>query len=263
MRTATSPTASRGKAIEIARSAASRGAARVAALSSRTVPSPSRCSPSTDAVAPPQLTDRRREPPLGHREPEAAEHHARRGQRVRDAADRERVRPPARQRGKRPPGGCEPEVGVEAPAEQLQVVGEDRKPAADHEGNQRRGDRDDPGDPDRQRPGEADGSQGDQRPVGEPGSERTPGELVERMSAHSDREKERRKRGDEAVGVDLRRGRRPEGDVAQMPDGVRGVEERREVPPAAGRERVEGGAISRHRGFPRRRRPRRGSSAAR
>ena len=71
-------------ASESARSAPSSGAASAAALSSRTLPSASRCSPRTDSVRAAQLTHRRREPALRDAEPEAAEYGAARGERVAD-----------------------------------------------------------------------------------------------------------------------------------------------------------------------------------
>jgi hypothetical protein len=54
------------------------------------------------------------------------------------------------------------------------------------------------------------------------------------MGGDADAEEERGKRCQQPVGVELGRRRRAEGDVAQMPGGVRRMEQRDEVAPAAG-----------------------------
>ena len=67
----TSAAASRTRPTEIAFSAPSSGAAIAAAVSSRVVPSASRCSTAHRDGAAPQLAHRGREPALRHAEPEA------------------------------------------------------------------------------------------------------------------------------------------------------------------------------------------------
>src|SRR5439155_10409590 len=61
------------------------------------------------------------------------------------------------------------------------------------------------------------------------------------MSADPDGEKEGGEGGDTGPRPPLGCERGPDHDVAQMPRRVRGMEEGDVVPPAAGRERVEGG----------------------
>ena len=104
--------------------------------------------------------------------------------------------------GEAAPGGGEPEVGVEAAAEPLEVVGGGDEAAGEDQRHQGRGDDDRPGDADRQRPAEAADGQGDQRAPGELGAQRPPVQLVERVGADPDREEEGGDRGGEAAGVD-------------------------------------------------------------
>ncbi len=95
--------------------------------------------------------------------------------------------------------------------------------------------------------------------------------LVERVGAQTDRQEEGRERRHEPVEVHRRRRGGSERHVAQVPQGVGRVEDRDQVAPPAGAQRVEGGAaeplarrrLSRHRACPRSRPRRRGSSAAR
>ena len=88
-----------------------------------------------------------------------------------------------------------------------------------------------------------DRGQRDQRPGRRAGSERPPVELVQSVGGHADREEEGGKRGEQAIEVDRRRRRRAERDVATGARAVYGGCRRvDEVAPAAGRERVEGGA---------------------
>ena len=60
-----------------------------------------------------------------------------------------------------------------------------------------------------------------------------PLQLVERVGGDTDRQRKRAERGDQAAGVNLRRGRGAKGDVAQMPGRVGRVQQRDEVAPAA------------------------------
>ena len=69
-------------------------------------------------------------------------------------------------------------------------------------------------------------------------------QLVERVRADPDGEKERRERSEQPGGVPLGRKRGADRDVAQVPERVRGVEEGRVVAPAAGGKRVERGPRS-------------------
>ena len=152
---------------------------------------------------PSKLPDRRREPALGDAEPAAGEHGSGRGDRLPRRVEAERIRPPAGQRREAAPGGGEPEVGVEAAAEQLEVVGGTRKPPKRTSGTNVGETTNDPGDADRKRPAEAGGRQRDQRPPREPRAERPALQLVEGVGADPDREEERGHRGQEAAGVDI------------------------------------------------------------
>ena len=92
--------------------------------------------------------------------------------------------------GKARPGDGEPEVGVEPPAEELQVVGDDDEAARDHERHEGRGDDDAAGDPDPDRSRQRADRERDQRPIGELGAQWASVELVERVGADPHRQEE-------------------------------------------------------------------------
>ena len=216
----------------------------------RTLPSVITCFPSTEAV-------RRRSSRTGvesrrwtRTQEVAGEHGGAGGDRFADRVQAERVDPPAGEGGEAAPGGGQPEVGVEAAAEELEVVGGGDEAAEEDQRQQGGGDEEDPGDADRQRPAEAADGESDQAAVGEPGPQRPAVELVERVGADADREEEGGDRRRQPAGVDLRRRRGPDRDVADVPERVGRVQDRDQVPPAAGAQGVEGGAgagISRQR----------------
>ena len=74
---------------------------------------------------------------------------------------------------------------------------------------------------------------------GQPGPEGSPMQLVQGVSADADREEEGRQRGGQPVGVDDRRRGRPQRHIAEVPCGVRRVQQRDQVTPAARLERIE------------------------
>ena len=129
---------------------------------------------------------------------------------------------------------------------QLEVVAGHEQGAGDDERRQQRRHLDRAEHADRDRAHESAGRECDQRPAAQAGPERPAVELVERVCADPDGEKERAERGRQTVGVHDRRGRRAQGDVAQVPGRVRRVEQRDEVPPAPGTQRIEGGARGEH-----------------
>src|SRR5204863_515006 len=95
---------------------------------------------------------------------------------------------------------------------------------------------------DADRRGESDRARGEgpERPARDPRPQRPPPQLVERVRAHAQRERERAERRYEAWPRKRRREPRPYRDVRQVPERVRRMQERHVVPPASGRERVEG-----------------------
>ena len=119
--------------------------------------------------------------------------------------------------GKPAPGETEPEVRVESAFEELEVVGEDEEDA----------DRDEQGDPglegdrarnsDRARRADRDRGQGDEHGARNPGSERAPAQLVERVGADADREPESGHRCAEASPDDRGRQAASDDDVREMP----------------------------------------------
>jgi hypothetical protein len=128
---------------------------------------------------------------------------------------------------------------VEATTEQLEVVGDDDECSRGYERRERRRHGENADDPDRDRPDEAREGESDKEPVGQFGPERAAVQLVESVSGDANGEQKSGEGGDEPI--DVNRGGRggPERDVAEVPGGVGRMEQRDEVAPAAGAQRVE------------------------
>ena len=102
-----------------------------------------------------------------------------------------------------------------------------------------RGDLHDPDGPHRGGPDERDGSDRDEHTVRYRRPQRPAPELVERVRRQAHAEEEPEQAQSEPVQVQLRRGRRPERDVGEVPDGVGRVQEGPPVAPTSRCERVE------------------------
>jgi len=104
-----------------------------------------------------------------------------------------------RQDGKGTPGECEPEVGVEAAAEELEVVRhDDERPEGNEWEQQRRpregcGETDGGGAPDRP------GCEHNENPIRDRGPQRASVELVESMRPDAEREEERRETPEQSL----------------------------------------------------------------
>ena len=172
-----------------------------------------------------------------------AQREATRGDEDAGGTNGERVGPVARERGERPPRGGEPDVGMEAPPEQLEVVcHDDERPGGDQRRELHR-DHDQAGQSDRDRAHEPNGGQRDERAVGEPCCQWSAVQLVQRVRAHPNPEEKRSERRRETVPVQHGSGGRTQGDIAQVPGRVRRVQERDDVAPATRSQRVERRAL--------------------
>ena len=131
---------------------------------------------------------------------------------------------------------------MQASAEELQVVGaDDERPGCDE--------REQPeivgegaADPDTHGDGDRAAGQEHEHPVGNLRRQRPTVELVERMRPDADGEEEPGERGDQPAWPPVRSECRSDHDVAEVPERVRRVQDRRVVTPATGRKRVERGA---------------------
>ncbi len=165
--------------------------------------------------------------------------------------------PEAGQRRERAPSRGEPEIGVEAAAEELEVVGEHgqrrrRRRTGAASTRRRTGRRSRCRPRRRARPRPATASARSESP----GPERVAVELVERVRRDPDRQEERTERRPQARRVELGRRRGAERHVAQMPGRVRGMKDRDDVAPSARGQGVERGrARGRPLGAPSRRPP--------
>ncbi len=135
------------------------------------------------------------------------------------------VGPVGRDRRQRPPRGREPEVGVEPALEQLEVVGGDEEGADRDERRDRPRDRHHAEHPERDRTGQRQRGDRDQRAIGEMSPERSAVQLVERVGAETDTEEERAQGCGKPAAVQGGRRGRAERHVAQMPARVRQVQE--------------------------------------
>ena len=146
-----------------------------------------------------------------------------------------------RQHRKRAPHRGEPEVRMKCAAEELQVVGHDDERADGDEEREppRRAGRH--GKPDRAGRRDREDRERDENGPGDPGAKRPSVQLVERVRADAHGEQERERRPAEQAPFQLRRERRADRDIGEVPERVRRVEQRHVVAPAAGRERVERG----------------------
>ena len=223
----------------------------VARVTGSTLPSGrARCSPLTRRRPPPQVAHLGRQPALGE-----AERHCERGRGDclrRDPSRRPRSTPVSS--GKASPGEREPQVGVEAAAGELEVVGADDEDAGERRTAPIHGSRvTAPYDPDRRRDRRSRRRRARRAPA--PGCRFRSGrplQLVERVGADADGEEERRERRRERRDAKAGRERGSDHDVREVPGGVGRMEERDVVAPATRRERVERRAreVSRH-GVPR------------
>ena len=161
--------------------------------------------------------------------------------------DRPRLREPADEHGERPPAEREDGVGVQRPAEQLEVVGHHQGDADEHERQQGDADRAHAPEPDGRGGGERDGAGRGERGSGEAGTERPAVELVEAVRGDADGQEEGHQRPGQAGAVDLLREPRAERDVGEMPGRVGRVQQRDDVSHAAGPQGVERDALARHR----------------
>ena len=212
----TSATASATIAADRARSAASFPAISVSRVTGSRLPSASSIVPETEATLRRRRRTGTREPPLRV---------ARQGceGRGEDRLDTEPLGAGevGGQERERAPGEREPDVGVQAPAEELEVVREDEDRPGCDEREQPEVERDRAGDPDPDRGGDRHAGQPRQRRPGDPRAERTAAQLVERVGADPDREEEGGEGRAEPSRVPGRGERRADHDVAQVPERVR------------------------------------------
>ncbi len=159
----------------------------------------------------------------------------------RRGADPSGLREVTGERGERAPREREPEVGVERPAEQLEVVGHDEEPSDHDEHPQPRGDLHGAVHAERDRAEEADAGDRPERAVGDPGAQRPVVHLVERVGGQADREEERDQALREPPPRDRRRQRGADRYEGQVPQRVGGVEQRPIVAPPTRRQCVERG----------------------
>ena len=82
-------------------------------------------------------------------------------------------------------------------------------------------------------------SESDQDAIGDLRLQRMAVELVECVGSDADSEKERSERNEETRRFEVRGETCPDRDIREMPEGVRRMEERHVIAPAARRERVE------------------------
>src|SRR5215208_1506783 len=108
--------------------------------------------------------------------------------------DAQRHYPESGQRGKRPPGGGEPEARVEAAAEQLEVVRQDPESAGEDERQERPRDDEETCDPDPDRTRKRAARQERQRAIGQARSERVAVQLVESVRPYPHSQEERAQR---------------------------------------------------------------------
>ena len=106
--------------------------------------------------------------------------------------------------GKEPQARAKPDVGMDQPTEQLQVVREDEEGPEHHEGDQHPPHPRQSDDPESDRPGQADDGHGNEHRGGNPGAERPPVQLVERMRRQPDCAQEREQRADQPRHADVR-----------------------------------------------------------
>src|SRR5262249_2812600 len=136
------------------------------------------------------------------------------------------------------PGEWEADVGVER---ELEVVGRDEHRADDDEREQPPAPRARCADADRTRAGERYDGDHDEDGRRDPRAQRAALELVQRVSGYAEREEEREERPGQPVQVEVGCECRADGDIGEVPERVRRVQQRHVVPPAAALERVERG----------------------
>ena len=255
----TSATASRTCAAASARSAASAGVVSVARSSAW------RCSPAYSTKPSTRNPPRRRR--RAQFESRALGEARRGGERRAQhdgQLDRPRLREAADEHGEGSPAEREDGVGVQRSAEQLEVVGHHQGHADEHERQQGDADRAHAPEPDGRGAGERDGAGRGEHRSGEAGAEGPAVELVEAVRGDADGQEEGQQRPGQAGAVHLLGEPRAERDVREMPGGVGRVQQRDDIPHAAGPQGVERDAlgVTGQRGPPRRRGHRRDSSAA-
>jgi hypothetical protein len=169
-----------------------------------------------------------------------------------ERVDPERHDPEPGQRREGAPSRREPEVRVEPPAHQLQVVGQDQQRPGDDQRREAGGNDEQAGDADRQGAAEPGQRQRPQGAVIQAGAKWMPVQLVQRVGRDPDGQEEGAERRPQAHRMKLGRGRGAQRHVAQVPGRVRRVEERDEVAPSSAAKRVERGPIGDliHRGDP-------------
>ncbi len=138
------------------------------------------------------------------------------------------------------PGEPEPEVGVKATAEELEVVGEHEKGADGHEEGDPGLERDRAGDPDGARSGDRDGCEPHEHRARDARAQRPPPKLVQGVGADPDREPESGDRGAKPPPGHDRGEAAADHHVREVPGRVRRMQQRHVVAPAAGLERVPG-----------------------
>ena len=219
------------------RSAASGTAVRAASIE-RLTRSVGTDEPSFDGRdVPPRLARHMRQPPLGEREQRRPG-----GGECRLRSHDPRLGDIGGDQRKGAPREGEPDVGVDATTEELEVVRRDEERAErDQRHDPERGlGRD--GEPDDA--GRADGDDGetDERPRRDPGAERSPAKLVERVRADPHREREREHREAQTTPRDADGEATAHDHVGEVPRRVGKVEQRHVVAPTPWLERVEGGS---------------------
>ena len=183
---------------------------------------------------------------IGERALRERQEHGERAREERADAEVSRNRGVAANQREAAPGEAEPQVGVEATAEELEVVRNDEEqPDGDEE--------DQPG-LERDRAHEADAAGGrnrhgcepDEHPVGDARAQRTTAQLVERVGSDADGEGEGGDGCTEPSPRDDGSEAAADHDVGEVPGRVRQVQERDVVTPAARLERVPGRPGRRH-----------------